>query len=71
MDIFKVYFIIGYYLKFKRVIIIFILYKKGKANYLFLKSYCLIALKNTRSKILERVIADYIVNTAKEYALLL
>ena len=49
----------------------FILYKKGKANYLFLKSYRPIALKNTLSKILEKVIADHIVDMVKEYALLL
>ena len=50
---------------------IFILYKEGKADYLFPKSYRSIALENTLSKILERVIADYIIDTAKEYALLL
>ena len=49
----------------------FILYKKGKVDYLFLGSYRPIALKNTLSKILERVIVDCIVNTAKEYTLLL
>jgi len=49
----------------------FILYKEGKADYLFLGSYRPITLENTLSKILERVIADYIVDTAKEYALLL
>jgi hypothetical protein len=49
----------------------YILYKKGKADYLLSKSYRLIALKNTLSKILERVIVDYIVDTAKEHALLL
>jgi len=48
----------------------FILYKEGKADYLLLGSYRPIALENTLSKILERVIADYIANTAKEYALL-
>ena len=48
-----------------------ILYKEGKADYLFLKSYRPIALENTLSKILERVIADHIVDTAKKYALLL
>ena len=41
----------------------FILYKEGKADYLLLGSYRPIAL--------ERVIADYIADTAKEYALLL
>ena len=49
----------------------FILYKEGKVDYLFLGSYRSITLENTLSKILERVIADYIVDIAKEYALLL
>ena len=49
----------------------FVLCKEGKADYLFLGSYCFIALENTLSKILERVIADCIVDIAKEYALLL
>ena len=49
----------------------FILRKKGKVDYLFLGSYRPITLKNTLSKILKRVIADNIVDTAKEYALLL
>ena len=70
-DIAKIYFIIGYYLRLKRAITIFILYKKGKADYLFLGSYYPITLKNTLSKILKKVIVDYIVNTAKEYTLLL
>ena len=71
MDIAKAYFIIGYYLRLRRAIIIFILYKEGKADYLFPGSYCPITLKNTLNKILERVIADCIVNIAEEYALLL
>ena len=71
MDVARVYFIIGYYLRLKRAIITFILYKEGKADYLFLGSYRPIALENTLSKILERVIVDHIVDTAKEYALLL
>ena len=49
----------------------FILRKEGKADYLFLGSYRPIALENTFNKILERVIADYIVDIAKEYTLLL
>ena len=69
MDIFKVYFIIGYYLRLKKVIIIFILYKEGKINYLLLGSYRLIILENTFSKILKRVIVDCIADIAKEYAL--
>ena len=71
MDIAKAYFIIGYYLRLRRAIIIFILYKEGKGDYLFLGSYRLITLENTLSKILERVIADRIVDMAKKYALLL
>ena len=71
MDIAKICFIIGYYLRLKRAIITFVLYKEGKANYLFLESYCPIALKNTLSKILKKVIADYIIDIVKKYALLL
>ena len=48
-----------------------VLYKEGKADYLILGNYCPIALKNTLSKILERVIVERIVDTAEEYALLL
>ena len=61
-DIAKVYFIIGYYPRLRKVIIMFILYKKGKTDYLFLGSYRPIALENTLSKILERVIADRMVD---------
>jgi TM2 domain-containing membrane protein YozV len=70
-NIVKIYFVIGYYLRLKRAITTFVLYKEGKVDYLFLGSYCFIALKNTLSKILERVVADYIADIAKEYALLL
>ena len=47
-----------------------ILYKEGKADYLLPESYCPIALENTLSKILERVIVEYMADTAEEYALL-
>jgi hypothetical protein len=70
-DVAKVYFVIGYYLRLRRAIIIFVLYKEGKADYLFPKSYRPIALKNTLSKFLKRVVVDYIADIAKEYALLL
>jgi hypothetical protein len=69
-DIAKVYFAIGYYLKLGKAITTFILYKEGKVDYLFPKSYRPIALKNTLSKILKRVVANHIVNTAEEYTLL-
>jgi len=47
-----------------------ILWKEGKVDYLILESYRPIALKNTLSKILEKVIADYIIDMAEEYTLL-
>ena len=71
MDIARVCFIIGYYSRLRRAIIMFVLRKEGKVDYLFLGSYRPIALENTLNKILERVIADYITDIAKEYALLL
>ena len=70
-DITRVCFIIGYYLRLRRAIITVVLCKEGKADYLLLGSYCPIALENTLSKILERVIVECMVNTAKKYALLL
>ncbi len=71
IDITRVYFIIGHHLRLRRAIIIVILHKEGKADYLILGSYCPIALKNTLSKILKRIIVDCIVDIAKEYTLLL
>ena len=50
IDIARVYFIVGYYLRLRRAIIIFILYKEGKINYLFLGSYRPITLENTLKK---------------------
>ena len=70
MDIARVYFIVGYYLRLRRAIITFILYKEGKADYLFLGSYRPIALENTLSKILEKVIADRMADIVEEYTLL-
>ena len=70
-DVARAYFIIGYYLRLRRTITIVVLYKEGKADYLILGSYHPIALENTLSKVLERVIMDCIVDIAKEYTLLL
>ena len=69
-DVARVYFVIGYYPRLGRAIITFVLRKEGKADYLLPGSYRPIALENTLSKILERVIADRIVDTAEEHALL-
>ena len=70
-DVARVYFAIGYFLRLRRAIIIVILYKEGKVDYLLLGNYRPITLENTLSKILERVIVEHIVDTAKEHALLL
>ena len=70
MDVARACFAIGYYLRLRRAIIMVVLHKEGKADYLLLGSYRPIALENTLSKILERVIVEYIVDTAKKYALL-
>ena len=70
VDVAKAYFAIGYYLRLKRAMTMFVLYKEGKADYSFLESYCFIVLENTLSKILEKVIADCMADIAKEYALL-
>ena len=47
-----------------------ILQKEGKADYLILRNYCPIALENTLSKILKKVITDHIADIAKKHALL-
>ena len=57
-DIAKVYFIIGYYLRLRKAITTVVLHKKGKTDYLLLRSYQFIALENTLSKILKRVITE-------------
>jgi len=70
-DVARAYFAIGYYPRLRRSITTVILQKEGKVDYLILGSYRPITLENTLSKILEKVIADYIVDTAEEHALLL
>src|SRR6266567_3518175 len=65
-DIAKAYFAIGYYLRLRRAITIIILYKEGKADYSLLGSYHPIALKNTLSKILKRIITERIADIAKK-----
>ena len=70
MDVAKAYFTIGYYPRLRKAITTFVLHKEGKADYSFPGSYRPIALKNTLSKILKKVIADYIANTAEGHALL-
>jgi len=70
-DVARVCFTIGYYPRLGRSIMTVVLRKEGKADYLIPGSYRPIALENTLSKILEKVIADHIADIAKEYALLL
>ena len=69
-DVARACFAIGYYPRLRRSITTVILWKEGKANYLIPGSYRPIALENTLSKILEKVIADHIADTAEKYALL-
>ncbi len=69
-DIARACFVIGYYLRLKKAIIIVVLHKKGKTNHLLLRNYHPIALKNAPNKILKRVIIKYIINTVKKHALL-
>jgi len=69
-DVARAYFVIGYYPRLRRSITTVVLRKEGKVDYLILGSYRPIALENTLSKILEKVIADHIVDIAEEHALL-
>jgi hypothetical protein len=71
IDIARAYFTIGYYPQLRRSITTVVLRKEGKVDYSIPGSYRPIALENTLSKILEKVIADHIADTAKEHALLL
>ena len=70
-NITKAYFIIGYYPRLKKAIIIYILYKEGKVDYLFLGNYRLIILENTLSKIFKKAVVNYIADIAKKHGLLL
>ena len=69
-DVARACFIISYYPKLKKTIITFILRKESKTDYLFLRNYRFIALENTLSKILKRVITECIADTAKKHVLL-
>jgi len=50
--------------------IIVVLCKEGKKDYSFLGSYRLITLKNTLAKVLEKHVANIILEAAEEYGLL-
>ena len=63
-------FVIGYYPQLGRSMTTVVLRKEGKVDYLIPGSYRPIALENTLSKILEKVIADCIADTVEEHALL-
>ena len=69
-DVARACFVIGYYPRLGRAMTTFVLRKEGKADYSLPGSYRPIALENTLSKILERVIADRMADTAEEHALL-
>src|SRR5436853_6604997 len=69
-DVARACFAIGYYPRLGRAMTTVVLRKEGKADYSLLGSYRPIALENTLSKILKRVIAERIADTAKKHALL-
>jgi len=69
-DVARACFAISYYPQLGKSIMMVVLQKEGKADYLIPGSYRPIALENTLSKILEKVIADYIADIAEEHALL-
>jgi len=69
-DVARACFAIGYYPRLGRSMTTVVLRKEGKVDYLIPGSYRPIALENTLSKILEKVIADCIADTAEEHALL-
>jgi len=69
-DVARACFAIGYYPRLGRSITTVVLRKEGKADYLIPESYRLIALENTLSKILEKVIADHIADMVEEHTLL-
>jgi len=69
-DVARVCFAIGYYPRLGRSMTTVVLQKEGKADYSIPGNYRPIALENTLSKILEKVIADRIADTAEEHALL-
>ena len=54
---------------YKKLIII-ILHKKDKKNYLLLKSYRLITLKNILIKVIKKILVTHLSHTAEKYSLL-
>src|SRR6266571_2829482 len=68
-DVARACFAIGYYPRLGRAMTTVVLRKEGKADYSLPGSYRPIALKNTLSKVLKRVIIKHIADTAEEHAL--
>ena len=58
-------------LTYYKKLIIIILHKNGKKNYLLPESYRLITLKNMLTKIIKKMLVTYLSHTAEEYSLLL
>ena len=69
----KIYTAFSYSLlsRYYKELIIIILCKKNKKNYLLFKSYRLITLKNMLIKIIKKILIIYINYTAEKYSLLL
>ena len=63
-------FIYSLLLKYFKKLIIIILHKESKKNYLLSVSYRLIALKNMLTKIMKKILVTYLSCTAEKYSLL-
>ena len=68
----RIYIVLMYslLLKYFKKLIIIILHKESKKDYLLSESYRLIILKNILIKIIKKILATYLNCTAEEYSLL-
>ena len=69
-DVAKACFAIGHYPRLGKAMTTVVLCKEGKVDYSIPGSYHFIALENTLSKILKKVIMDCMTNMAEKHALL-
>ena len=70
VEVASYYFTNGIILESLKESITIVLYKEGKKNYSLLGSYRLITLENTLVKVLEKYVANIILEVAEEYRLL-
>jgi len=70
VEVASYYFTNGIILESLKESITIVLYKEGKKNYSLLGSYRLITLENTLVKVLEKYVANIILEAVEEYRLL-